>query len=387
MASDILVVDDEEDIREIVSGILSDEGHETRTAHDADSALAAISDRVPRLVFLDIWMQGSRLDGLSLLDEIKLRHPDLPVVMISGHGNVETAVSAIKRGAFDFIEKPFKADRLILIAERALENSKLKREVSELKRRTGDAIELIGTSVAVSQLRQTIEKIAPTNSRIMIFGPSGSGKSTLAKVLAGHEGYEVVRGEVRFRGEDLLEMEPDERARAGLFLAFQYPMEVPGVTIANFLRLAYQRRFNREVKYTDFYKILLQHLKKLEMDASFASRAVNEGFSGGEKKRFEIVQMSLLEPVLAVLDETDSGLDIDALKVVANGVNSMRSPERAFLIITHYQRILNYITPDYVHVMVDGRIVRSGGPELAVQLEAQGYDWVRSELAGVAQEG
>ncbi|SSC66632.1 sigma-54-dependent transcriptional regulator [Ciceribacter selenitireducens] len=183
MASDILVVDDEEDIREIVSGILSDEGHETRTAHDADSALAAISDRAPRLVFLDIWMQGSRLDGLSLLDEIKSRHPDLPVVMISGHGNVETAVSAIKRGAFDFIEKPFKADRLILIAERALENSKLKREVTELKKRTGDAAELIGTSVAVSQLRQSIEKIAPTNSRIMIFGPSGSGKELVARMI------------------------------------------------------------------------------------------------------------------------------------------------------------------------------------------------------------
>ncbi|KAA3516177.1 sigma-54-dependent Fis family transcriptional regulator [Agrobacterium vitis] len=183
MASDILVVDDEEDIREIVSGILSDEGHETRTAHDADSALAAISDRAPRLIFLDIWMHGSRLDGLALLDEIKARHPDLPVVMISGHGNVETAVSAIKRGAFDFIEKPFKADRLIMIAERALENSKLKREVTELKRRTGDANELIGSSVAVSQLRQTIEKIAPTNSRIMIVGPSGSGKELVARMI------------------------------------------------------------------------------------------------------------------------------------------------------------------------------------------------------------
>ncbi|ACM36524.1 MULTISPECIES: sigma-54-dependent transcriptional regulator [Rhizobium/Agrobacterium group] len=183
MASDILVVDDEEDIRDIVSGILSDEGHETRTAHDADSALAAISDRAPRLIFLDIWMHGSRLDGLALLDEIKARHPDLPVVMISGHGNVETAVSAIKRGAFDFIEKPFKADRLILIAERALENSKLKREVTELKRRTGDANELIGSSVAVSQLRQTIEKVAPTNSRIMIVGPSGSGKELVARMI------------------------------------------------------------------------------------------------------------------------------------------------------------------------------------------------------------
>ena len=183
MASDILIVDDEVDIREIVSGILSDEGHETRTAHDSDSALAAISDRVPRLVFLDVWMKGSRLDGLGLLDEIKSRHPELPVVMISGHGNIEMAVNAIRRGAFDFIEKPFKADRLILIAERALENSQLKREVRDLKRRTGDTAELIGTSVSVSQLRQTIDKVAPTNSRIMIFGPSGSGKELVARLI------------------------------------------------------------------------------------------------------------------------------------------------------------------------------------------------------------
>lgn len=183
MASDILIVDDEQDIREVVSGILSDEGHETRTAHDSDSALAAISDRVPRLIFLDIWMQGSKLDGLALLDEIKARHPDVPVVMISGHGNIETAVSAIHRGAYDFIEKPFKADRLILVAERALENSQLRKEVSELKKRSGDPVELIGTSVAVSQLRQTIEKISPTNSRIMILGPSGSGKELVARMI------------------------------------------------------------------------------------------------------------------------------------------------------------------------------------------------------------
>jgi two-component system nitrogen regulation response regulator NtrX len=183
MASDILVVDDEQDIREIVSGILSDEGHETRTAHDSDSALAAISDRVPRLVFLDVWMQGSRLDGLGLLDEIKSRYPELPVVMISGHGNIEMAVNAIRRGAYDFIEKPFKADRLILIAERALETSKLKREVRDLKKRSGDTAELIGTSVAVSQLRQTIDKVAPTNSRIMILGPSGSGKELVARLI------------------------------------------------------------------------------------------------------------------------------------------------------------------------------------------------------------
>ena len=165
MASDILIVDDEEDIRELVAGILSDEGHETRTAHDSDSAMAAIADRVPRLVFLDIWLQGSRLDGLAILDQIKTMHPGLPVVMISGHGNIETAVSAIRRGAYDFIEKPFKADRLILIAERALETSKLKREVSDLKLRSGETFDLIGMSSAMSQLRQTIERVAPTNSR------------------------------------------------------------------------------------------------------------------------------------------------------------------------------------------------------------------------------
>ncbi|PHR24795.1 MAG: sigma-54-dependent Fis family transcriptional regulator [Hoeflea sp.] len=183
MASDILVVDDEADIREIVSGILDDEGHETRTAADSDSALAAISDRVPRLIFLDIWLQGSRLDGLALLDEIKARYPDLPVVMISGHGNIETAVSAIQRGAYDFIEKPFKADRLLLVAERALETSNLKREVTELKKRSGDPVELIGTSVAVSHLKQSIDKIAPTNSRVMILGPSGSGKELVARLI------------------------------------------------------------------------------------------------------------------------------------------------------------------------------------------------------------
>ncbi len=183
MASDILIVDDEEDIRELVAGILSDEGHETRTASDADSALAAIAGRVPRLVFLDIWLQGSRLDGLGLLDEIKKQHPELPVVMISGHGTIETAVSAIRRGAYDFIEKPFKADRLILIAERALETSKLKREVSDLRRRSGDAAELVGTSQSMNHLRQSIERVAPTNSRIMIVGPSGCGKELVARAI------------------------------------------------------------------------------------------------------------------------------------------------------------------------------------------------------------
>lgn len=183
MASDILIVDDEADIRDLVAGILDDEGHETRTAHDADSALAAIAARVPRLVFLDIWMQGSRLDGLELLEELQRLHPGLPVVMISGHGNIETAVAAIRSGAYDFIEKPFKADRLILIAERALENSKLKREVSDLRKRSGDTIDLLGTSNAMNQLRQTVERVAPTNSRVMILGPSGSGKEMVARAL------------------------------------------------------------------------------------------------------------------------------------------------------------------------------------------------------------
>ena len=183
MPSDILVVDDEEDIRGLVAGILDDEGHEARTAHDADSALASITERAPRLVFLDIWLQGSRLDGLALLDEIKALHPSLPVVMISGHGNIETAVSAIKRGAYDFIEKPFKSDRLIMICERALETSNLRREISDLKKRSGETDELVGMSVAMSQLRQTIEKVAPTNSRVMIVGPSGCGKELTARAI------------------------------------------------------------------------------------------------------------------------------------------------------------------------------------------------------------
>ncbi|MGL4488976.1 MAG: sigma-54-dependent transcriptional regulator [Rhizobiaceae bacterium] len=186
MASDILVVDDEEDIRELVAGILSDEGHETRTAKDADTCLQSLDARLPRLVFLDIWLQGSRLDGLSLLDEIKRLYPDLPVVMISGHGNVETAVSAIKRGAYDFIEKPFKADRLIHVADRALETSRLRKEVTQLRRKSTDSFELIGASTVMNQFKQTIERIAPTNSRVMIFGASGSGKEMAARVMHAH---------------------------------------------------------------------------------------------------------------------------------------------------------------------------------------------------------
>jgi Fe-S cluster assembly ATP-binding protein len=210
-----------------------------------------------------------------------------------------------------------------------------------------------------------------------IMGPNGSGKSTLSKVLSGHPAYEVTEGEVWFKGQNLLELEVDARARSGLFLAFQYPVDIPGVSIANFLRTAMQsRRPDEEMDIFDFQEILLERMALLEMDRSFAQRNVNEGFSGGEKKRNEILQLALLQPDLAIMDETDSGLDIDALKVVADGVNKLHAErkEMAFLLITHYQRILNYIRPDHVHVMVAGRIVKSGGPELAEELEARGYE-------------
>ncbi|HEY7819482.1 MAG TPA: Fe-S cluster assembly ATPase SufC [Vicinamibacteria bacterium] len=216
-----------------------------------------------------------------------------------------------------------------------------------------------------------------------LMGPNGSGKSTLAKVIAGHPAYEVTEGRIQFRGEDLLEMEVDERARKGVFLAFQYPSEIPGVTIAQFLRQAKIARTGKEIGVFDFYDDLTQAMKLLEVEEKFAERYVNEGFSGGEKKRNEILQMAMLEPSLAVLDETDSGLDIDALKIVSAGVNRLHQKlgDMGVFIITHYQRILNYITPDFVHVMVNGRIVRSGGKELAHQLEAEGYDAIRGELA------
>ncbi len=219
-----------------------------------------------------------------------------------------------------------------------------------------------------------------------IMGPNGSGKSTLAKVIAGHPDYEPTAGSVGFRGEDLLELEPDERARAGVFMAFQYPVEIPGVSIANFLRTAMQARLEdgEELDLFDFQELLLENMEILDMDASFAERPVNDGFSGGEKKRNEILQMAVLKPTLAVMDETDSGLDIDALKVVAGGVNTLKkeNPDMAVLLITHYQRILNYITPDVVHVMVGGKIVESGGPEVALALEARGYEEYRTASAG-----
>jgi Fe-S cluster assembly ATP-binding protein len=212
-----------------------------------------------------------------------------------------------------------------------------------------------------------------------IMGPNGSGKSTLSKVLSGHPAYEVTDGSVTFQGRDLLELEVDERARAGIFLAFQYPVDIPGVSIANFLRTAVQANTGEEVDIFDFQEDLIERMAMLEMDTSFASRSVNDGFSGGEKKRNEILQLAMLKPALAVLDETDSGLDIDALKVVSAGVNKLHAerPEMSFLVITHYQRILNYVRPDHVHVMVNGRIARSGGFELAEELEAGGYEAFR----------
>ncbi len=217
-----------------------------------------------------------------------------------------------------------------------------------------------------------------------IMGPNGSGKSTLSKVIAGHEGYLVTAGSVTLDGDDILEMDIDQRSRKGIFLAFQYPAEVPGVSNANFIRAALQARLPKgvEIDAVAYYKNLYSKMDLLEMDRKFTARAVNEGFSGGEKKRNEILQMMMLEPKYAILDETDSGLDIDALKIVAKGVNAMRSSERGILMITHYQRLLDYIAPDYVHVMAAGQIVRSGGPELALELEENGYDFLK-ELATV----
>ncbi len=213
-----------------------------------------------------------------------------------------------------------------------------------------------------------------------IMGPNGSGKSTLANVLAGHPGYEVTEGSVLFNGEEILDMEANERSKAGMFLAFQYPVEIPGVSIANFLRTAVQSHLEEgeELDLFDFQDDLMEKMELLEMDVSFAERPVNDGFSGGEKKRNEILQMAMLKPSLAIMDETDSGLDIDALKVVARGVNTLaeENPKMTVLLITHYQRLLDYIKPDFVHVMVDGKIVRSGGPEVALKLEEEGYaDW------------
>ena len=216
-----------------------------------------------------------------------------------------------------------------------------------------------------------------------VMGPNGTGKSTLAKVVAGHPDYRVTSGDVLLDGRSVLAMEADERARAGIFLAFQYPSEIPGVSIANFLRAARQARMaeGEELDATAYYKRLYAKMDMLKIDRKFTSRSVNDGFSGGEKKRCEILQMAMLEPAFALMDETDSGLDIDALRIVAEGVNALRSPKIGILMITHYQRLLNHIVPDFVHVMYDGRIVKSGDKDLAIELEAKGYDWVKKELA------
>jgi len=216
-----------------------------------------------------------------------------------------------------------------------------------------------------------------------LMGPNGTGKSTLAKVMAGHEDYDVESGEILLDGESILGKEADEISHAGLFLAFQYPLEIPGVSIANFIRAARSSRLPKgeEINAVEFYKELYEKMDALKMDRKFTARSLNEGFSGGEKKRCEILQMSMLAPKYCVMDETDSGLDIDALKVVSEGVNLMRGPDRGFLVITHYQRLLDYIVPDVVHVMYDGQIVKSGDAELAKELEAKGYDWVKEEFA------
>ncbi len=215
-----------------------------------------------------------------------------------------------------------------------------------------------------------------------IMGPNGSGKSTLAKVLAGHPDYEVTEGEVLYEGRNLLEIAPDERAREGVFLAFQYPIEIPGVSNANFLRMAYNEKAKHEgrdeLDPLEFDDLLREKMKIIEMETSFINRSVNEGFSGGEKKRNEILQMAVLEPKLAVLDETDSGLDIDAMRIVANGVNKLANKENAIILVTHYQRMLDYIEPHVVHVLYRGQIVKSGGKELAVELEKKGYDWIKT---------
>lgn len=217
-----------------------------------------------------------------------------------------------------------------------------------------------------------------------IMGPNGSGKSTLASVLAGREDYEVTGGAVDFEGQDLLEMDATERARSGLFLAFQYPVEIPGVSNINFMRAAVNGKREHEglepIKGKDFLNLVKEKASLVELDGRLRNRSVNEGFSGGEKKRNEIFQMAMLEPRFAVLDETDSGLDIDALRIVANGVNAMRSPDRSFLVITHYQRLLDYIVPDFVHVLVDGKIVLSGDKDLALKLEEKGYDWIKEDV-------
>ena len=245
------------------------------------------------------------------------------------------------------------------------------------------AVEDLAATVAGVEILKGIDLIVRPGEVHAIMGPNGSGKSTLAKALAGHPAYTVTRGQALFDGNDIFALAPEERARAGLFLGFQYPIEVPGVSNAAFLRLAYNTvqgaRGKDELDPLEFDDFVQEKLKLLDIDPAFLERSVNDGFSGGEKKRNEILQMALLEPRLAILDELDSGLDIDALRIVANGVNGLRGPGNAIVLVTHYQRLLNYVVPDYVHVMDQGRIIKTGGKELALQLESRGYDWVSEE--------
>jgi len=244
-------------------------------------------------------------------------------------------------------------------------------------------IENLSASIEDKEILRNLSLTIPKGEVHAIMGPNGSGKSTLAKVLSGHPDYEVTGGSVSLDDEEILGLEPDEISRLGLFLAFQYPMEVPGVSIANFIRAARNARLaeGEKVKAVDFYKELYEKMDNLGMDRKFTSRSLNDGFSGGEKKRCEILQMSMLDPKYCILDETDSGLDIDALRVVSEGVNRMRNPDRGILVITHYQRLLEYIVPDYVHVMSEGKIIRTAGKELALELEERGYDWIKQEAA------
>jgi Fe-S cluster assembly ATP-binding protein len=252
---------------------------------------------------------------------------------------------------------------------------------------TKPLLEVVGlrASAGEKEILRGIDLTVRAGEVHAVMGPNGSGKSTLAQVIAGHPAYEVTAGQIFYEGRDLLEMEPEERAQAGVFLAFQYPVEIPGISNAYFLRAAYNEirkaRGLEEVDSMDFLDLLEEKLRVVEWGPDIMSRAVNSGFSGGEKKRNEILQMAVLEPKLAVLDETDSGLDIDALRIVANGVNALRRPENATVLVTHYQRLLNYIVPDRVHVLSAGRIVKSGGKELALELEERGYEWLESEVA------
>ncbi len=247
------------------------------------------------------------------------------------------------------------------------------------------AIENLHASVDGTEILKGVDLEVAAGEIHAIMGPNGSGKSTLAQVLAGREEYEVTEGSVTYCGGDLLDMDPEERAREGLFMAFQYPVEIPGVNSAYFLRTGLneirKHRGEQEIDAIDFLSLVREKLELVEMDESFLRRPVNEGFSGGEKKRHEILQLAVLEPKLAVLDETDSGLDIDALRIVADGVNRLHAPEKSVVVVTHYQRLLQYIIPDVVHVLIDGRIARSGGKELALELDRKGYEWVRKETA------